>query len=164
MTPSLEADGHDNELKNGLWVHVVVCPSGVRPVNGLRAPTPSAAVTKTSSPQTIGEEWPSPGGSIFHFRFSSRSIQQAGFRVVPLLFQRPPPLAPAHRIQRLAKRPPGNNDPIAAKRNAKDQGAMFRQKNIYAARMPSVGCIFNTLGQAHIPGFHRHANPYSFRT
>ena len=72
----LEANGHDGELKNELWVHVVVCPFRIQACKRFTT-THSllAAVTKTISPQAIGEEWPSaaPGKTI---RFLQRETQK----------------------------------------------------------------------------------------
>ena len=146
---------------------LLCAPSGVRPVNGLRAPTSSAAVTKISSPQTIGEEWPSPGSSIFHFTFFVSLHSRGGFPCSAT----PVPSGPRHWPHCfIGSNPwpsatPGNIDPIAAKRNAKDQGAMFRQKNIVIRRGCPVLDAFSTrlakrISQASIDT----ANPYSFRT
>ena len=163
----LEADGHDGELKNGLWVHVVVCP--FRSQAGKR-------FADTNSLGCCDKNKFIPNDRRRVAKLREFDFPLYVFRLAPFkgrvsvwchsCSELPPPLAPLlNRIQRLAKRPPGNNDPIAAKRNAKDQGAMFRQKNIVMRRGCPVSGAFSTrlakrISQASIDT----ANPYSFLT
>ena len=167
MTTILEADGHDSELKNGLWVHVVVCPFRSQAGKRFAGTKSLGCCDKNKFTPNDRRRVAKPGISIFHFTFFVSLHSTGGFPCGAT----PVPSGPRHwppcfiGSNAWPSAPPGNNDPIAAKRNAKDQGAMFRQKNIFMRRGCPVSGAFSTrlarrISQASIDT----ANPYSFRT
>ena len=163
----LEADGHDGELKNVLWVHVVMCP--FRSLTGKRFTT-----THSFSCGDKNEVTPNDRRRVAkprEFDFPLYVFRLAPFKGRVSVWchscpKRPPPLAPLlHRIQRLAKRPPREQRSDCCKEKRKRPRCYVSiEEHRDVPRMHSVGCIFNPLGQATSRASIDTANPYSFRT
>ena len=165
--PILKTDSHDSKLKNGLRIHIVVRP--FRSQAGKRFTTTHSFSCRDKNEVTPNDRRRVAKPREFGFPLYILCLAPFNGRVSVWghsCSERPPPLAPLlHRIQRLAKRTPREQRSDCCKEKCKRPRCyVSTEEHRDAPRMPSVGCIFNPLGQAPSRASIDTANPYSFRT